>query len=88
MPISDLLQALIDAIEAKRTSADGNIVLVLAAYDSPAYALRLVVEAFRESHTGWARQVGWREIWLAGPSTDLVQRLDGAEEATDLLTSG
>lgn len=70
-----LVEALRDAIEAKRTRSAPDIHLALDAVHAPAHALRSVAEAFRRQHGGWAASVGFQKIWLVGPSVDLVQRL-------------
>ncbi|WP_055531809.1 hypothetical protein [Streptomyces graminilatus] len=70
-----LVEALRFAIEAKQTRSDREIHLALDAVHAPAHALRSVAETFRRQHGGWAVSVGFQEIWLVGPSVDLVQRL-------------
>ncbi|MEU7935988.1 hypothetical protein [Microbispora bryophytorum] len=65
-----------DAIGAKRTRADRNVILVLDATDSVGGALQPVVNAFREQYGEWAAGIGFRQIWVAGPTADLVHRLD------------
>lgn len=70
-----LVEALRVAIKAKRTRSDPEIHLALDAVHAPAHALRSVAEAFRRQHGRWATGVGFQEIWLVGPSVDLVQRL-------------
>jgi hypothetical protein len=70
-----LVEALRVAIEAKRTRSSPDIHLALDAVHAPAHALRSVAEAFRRQQGGWAAGVGFQEIWLVGPSVDLVRRL-------------
>ncbi|MDH6435945.1 hypothetical protein M2158_004485 [Streptomyces sp. SAI-144] len=70
-----LVEALRVAIEAKKTRSDPEIHLALDAVHAPAHALRSVAQAFRRQHGVWAASVGFLEIWLVGPSPDLVQRL-------------
>lgn len=69
-----------NAIEKKRTRYDPRIklgiTLALDATDSPAPALRSVVQAFRSAHGQWAAEAGFAEIWIVGPVVDLVHRLD------------
>jgi hypothetical protein len=74
------VEAIRTAIESKTLFAGrDDIVLALDATDSPVYALSGVAEAFRAGHEDWARQVGYKAIWLVGPIVDLVHRLDNAE---------
>ena len=74
--IESMVESICAAIEHKRSRADRTIVLVLAAYDSPAHALHSVAQAFRVEHGEWARKVGFKEVWIAGPAAELVHRLD------------
>jgi hypothetical protein len=74
--VSDIVEALRQAIEGKRYRADPTTVLVLAAYDSPAHALRSVAEGFVDQHGAWAEAVGFKEVWVCGPTAALVHRLD------------
>jgi hypothetical protein len=74
--VDSVVESICAAIEHKRTRADRKIVLVLAAYDSPAHALHSVAQAFRVRHGQWARTVGFKKVWIAGPVPELVHRLD------------
>jgi len=74
--IDVMVESLRRAIEAKRLKSDPEILLVLAAYDSPAHALRSVADAFVDQLGDWAGAVGFCEVWLAGPTVELVHRLD------------
>lgn len=74
--VDSMVESIYAAIERKRTRADPTIVLVLAAYDSPAHALRSVAQAFLVRHGQWARTAGFKEVWIAGPVAELVHRLD------------
>jgi hypothetical protein len=65
------------AIEGKLLFAGTkNIVLALDATDSPSYALAGVANAFRAAHGQWAHEAGYAAIWLVGPVSSLVHRLD------------
>lgn len=74
--VDSMVESICAAIERKRTRADRTIVLVLAAYDSPAHALHSVAQAFRVRHGQWARTAAFKEVWIAGPVAELVHRLD------------
>lgn len=74
--VSDIVEAIHRAVEGKQHLADPKIVLVLAAYDSPVHALRSVAEEFLDEHGEWAGTVGFKEIWISGPTVALVHRLD------------
>lgn len=74
--IDSMVESICAAVEHKRSRADRTIVLVLAAYDSPASALHSVAQAFRVEHGEWARKVGFKEAWIAGPAAEMVHRLD------------
>jgi hypothetical protein len=53
-----------------------RLVLVLNSIDSPSLVLDPVIDAFRKMHQPWARSLGFREIWIVGPWSDLTHRLD------------
>lgn len=53
-----------------------DMILALDATRAPAYALRSVVAEFRAKHADEASAVGYREVWVVGPTVDLVHRLD------------
>ncbi len=74
--VGSMVESICAVIEHKITRADRTIVLMLAAYDSPAHALQSVAQAFRVKHGEWARTAGFKEIWIAGPVAELVHRLD------------
>jgi hypothetical protein len=73
----DLVSAIWTAIEKKKL-VDGRqgVVLALDATDCPAYSFRSVVAAFQRSYGRSAAVVGYKAIWMVGPSLGLVQRLD------------
>jgi hypothetical protein len=74
--IRAVAEAIRAAIQAKRTRADRKIMLALDATDSPRASFRPVVDEFRTQYGDWAVHVGFREIWIVGPSAALVNRLD------------
>lgn len=53
-----------------------RLVLVLNSIDSPSLVLDPVIEAFLLMHQLWTRSLGFREIWIVGPWSDLSYRLD------------
>ncbi len=76
--VDGAVEAVRVAIDAKRRFAGREeIVLALDATDSLRYALEGVVNEFRLRHGAWASAVGYAEIWIVGPGTTLVHRLDG-----------
>jgi len=74
--IRGVVEAIRAAIEAKVTRADPEITLALDATDSPRAAFRPVVDAFRAQYGSWAGRVGFKEIWIVGPTAALVNQLD------------
>ncbi len=74
----------IAAVEAIRAAIDdkklfseiGDVVLALDGTDSLRYALQVVTDEFRDRHAAWAKGIGYKEIWMVGPSAALVHRLD------------
>src|SRR5207247_1036975 len=66
--IDTLADALWAAIDAKRRTADPEVALVLDAVNTPQFALDAVVQRFRDRHAQVSSRVGYREIWLAGPT--------------------
>jgi hypothetical protein len=66
------------AAKARRLPAVQRATLVLAldARDTPAFALRGVVSRFRQRHGHHAVVLGFRGVWVIGPTVDLIARLD------------
>jgi hypothetical protein len=66
------------AAKARRLPAvqKATLVLALDARDTPAFALRGVVSTFRQRHGHQAAALGFRGVWVIGPTVDLVARLD------------
>lgn len=75
VPIDVLADALWVAIDAKRHTADPNVALVLDAVNTPQFALDSVLPRFRGRYGETCRQVGYREVWLAGPTSEKTFRL-------------
>jgi hypothetical protein len=53
-----------------------GIVLAVNALRTAAFAFPQVVDAFRRAHNLDAAGLGFLEVWICGPSEDLVFRLD------------
>jgi hypothetical protein len=49
-----------------------SIVLALNATDFPVYALRSVTDTIRSQPVDAIRHAGYQQIWIVGPSVDLV----------------
>jgi hypothetical protein len=73
--IDSLADALRAAIDAKQRTADPEVALVLDAANTPQFALDAVMQRFRERHAEVSGRVGYREIWLAGPTSEKTFRL-------------
>ena len=57
-------------------NARSGLLLALDATLFPVLPFDCVVEEFRSSYGVWADSLGFAAIWLVGPISDLVQRLD------------
>lgn len=68
--------ALWKSVERKRTRAHEDVVLAVNAIRTPVYILGAVVTDFRRRYAESARAVGFRELWIVGPSSEYVYRLD------------
>jgi hypothetical protein len=65
------------AIDRKVTLAGrSDIVLALNARLAVMQALHRVVDEFKMRHGAWARDVGFKAIWVVGPTVGLTRRLD------------
>jgi hypothetical protein len=73
--IDTIADALWTAIGAKRRTADPEVALVLDAANTPQFALDAVMHRFRDRHAQISGRVGYREIWLAGPTSEKTFRL-------------
>jgi hypothetical protein len=49
---------------------------VLDATETPDLAFTQIVNSFRAYHGMWAKELGFKSIWIVGPVEDLVHRLD------------
>jgi hypothetical protein len=71
---------LMNAMAAKARRLPGvqkaTLVLVLDARDTPAFALQGVVSKFHQRYGRQAVALGFRGVWVVGPTVDLVARLD------------
>jgi hypothetical protein len=83
-PAQDFADRIRRAIELKLKIPEAqrrSLLLLLDASRLPGYALDAPTESFRALHGGWANSLGFREIWIAGPTLSLTARLDGFSEA-------
>jgi hypothetical protein len=53
-----------------------GLVLALNARDTPNLAFPAVISSFRLWHGAWARSLGFRGVWMVGPSVSLTYQLD------------
>jgi rubredoxin len=56
-----------------------EIVLALDATQSPIHGFQDIVQSFRQLHGQWAQGLGFRGIYVVGPTADLTARLDVSE---------
>jgi hypothetical protein len=54
-----------------------DLVLAIDARDTPAFALGRIIESFRERHLDVAARLGFKSVWVVGPTVKLVGRLNG-----------
>jgi hypothetical protein len=52
-----------------------RLLLALDAIRSPGYVHQPVVAAFLDQHREWAAGLGFRAIWLVGPTAELTRRV-------------
>jgi len=79
--VDEAADALRDTIEAKGKnikdkSQRAEILLALDATETASQVFELVVDSFCRRHGLWARQLGFRGIWVVGPTATLTTRLD------------
>lgn len=78
--VTDTVQNLRDAIKAKSDKLPlqqkKELLLVLDATETPDHALSQTVELFCARHGAWATGLGFKGIWVVGPTEDFVHRLD------------
>ena len=62
--------------KADRTPPDrrSQLLLALDATRLVALSFSATVDEFKKSHLEWAHQLGFCEIWIVGPVTDLIRR--------------
>lgn len=80
MSVSTATMALRTAIEHKTTIPPrqrGKLILLLDAYRVPAVSLAIVAKEFVRHYGHWAEQLGFRAIYVVGPSPTFLQRLAG-----------
>ena len=53
-----------------------DLVLALDAIETPTHGMAQVVHSFRNRHGAWARELGFKAIWVVGPNETLAFRLD------------
>lgn len=77
---ADIAQQLWNAIDKKAKKIPhaqrGNLTLALDASLSAAQALPPVLSEFRAAYSREAAALGFREVWIVGPTPDLCARLD------------
>ena len=76
--VPDAASLMWEAICKKKSipvSQRASLVLVLDANRTPGLAFQRVVNAFIEQHGDEAKLLGFKEIYVVGPSDDLVKRL-------------
>ena len=74
-PPAALAEEIKSAVERKK-DVDRRLILALDARFSPGHAHATVVQEFRRLHTEWVRALGFRGVWLVGPTLAHVYRLD------------
>jgi len=68
-PIAKKAAQLAPAIKA-------NLVLALDSTRTTGFTLSTVVDEFRRVHGAWCAEAGFRSVWLVGPFSAMVARLD------------
>jgi hypothetical protein len=70
------------ASERKIPSKDrGSITLALDATRLPGLAFHAVVDQFRAEYGSWMTELGFSAVWLVGPTSSLVWRLDTSPQS-------
>jgi hypothetical protein len=80
----ELAELLWQAIKRKGGRDSKGIMLAVNALRTPAFAFPAVVEAFRRRHGEDAANLGFDQVWICGPTEDLVHRLDEKGPDTNL----
>lgn len=77
--VDDLANELMTAISHKAsrlpTDQRANLALVLDARDTPAFAMVSTAARFSELHGPDAAALGFRSVWVVGPTANLVRQL-------------
>lgn len=88
--VDDAADALRDAVKAKEMNIEdksqrAELLLALDATETGSHVFGQVVDSFRRLYGSWARQLGFKGIWVVGPIAKLTIRLDkqGSMEADD-----
>jgi hypothetical protein len=82
VPVTEAVNAIKNAVELKASdrkipSKDrGAITLALDATRLPGLAFDVVIDQFRADHGSWVTRLGFSAVWLVGPRSSLVWRLD------------
>jgi hypothetical protein len=78
--VDELADGVLAAIQkkARRLPLAQRAALVLAidAHDTPILAISEVVGSFRRRHMETTEQLGFRSVWVVGPTAELVHQLD------------
>jgi hypothetical protein len=70
------IRTAVESKSKKYSSAQrSKLLLALDAIRSPAYVHDAVLAAFLAAHGPWVASLGYRAIWLVGPTVDLTRRL-------------
>ena len=64
------------AIDKKKEMGRQELILVLDATETPGQVMTQVVENFRRAHSTWTRSLGFKAVWLVGPTAELTFQLD------------
>jgi hypothetical protein len=78
--IDDAVALVRDALEHKRSSANGTLLLLDMAHLGAVVTPRLV-RAYREAYPNPQTEFNVVEVWLVGPTTLSTQRLSGEAES-------
>jgi hypothetical protein len=70
------IRTAVESKSKKYSSAQrSKLLLALDAIRAPGYVHDAVVAAFISDHGKWAAHLGYRAIWLVGPTADLTRQL-------------
>ena len=70
------IRTAVESKSNKYSSAQrGKLLLALDAIRAPGYVHHAVVAAFVSDHGEWAAHLGYRAVWLIGPTADLTHQL-------------